>query len=76
MGAEAKRQRALQHDARPSRELPFSLALPHLATQRVDEFAAALDVVPVGIDDPPVQDEPRVLLPESVRQAIKGFAPP
>ena len=56
---------------RGHRELPSPLALPHLATRRVDELATALDVVPAGIDDEPVQDEPRVLVREE-RPARNG----
>jgi hypothetical protein len=72
MRAEAKRQRVLQHDARPPGD-----SRPHwlyrISRHGVDELAAALDVVPVGIDDPPVQHEPRVLLRESVRHAMEGL---
>ena len=72
MRAEAKRQRVLQHDARPRGD-SRPRWLYRISRHGVNELATVLDVVPVGIDDPPVQDEPRVLLRESVRDAIEGL---
>src|SRR5690349_6104167 len=48
MRAEAKRQRVLQHDARPPGD-SRPRWLYRISRHGVDELAAALDVVPVGI---------------------------